>query len=448
MTSFRKVAGLGLAALFIAGTACAAQGDGGPFGYYVPGPIRKLPDGGRPLRKIPFPAIVDKNTVKIALARTPCFGNCPGYSVEISADGTVRYDGGYFVAISGKHEAHVPVETVRALYDAFVKADFFWTVDEYRANISDLPTYTVTISFDDHTKKVIDYAGQALGMPKEIGELENAIDATAETTKWVKGDENTFASLEAEHWDFRVQDDVHLGLIESAATRGNLDLVRKLLMAGVRVDTVFGCKGLQAAAYEGSADVVKALTEARTPVHWDTTTGKDYDTGDALSMAALSGMPGIVRAILDRHPDVNWRNPVGTTPLMSAAAGYSDKMQRDRDFAAVVRMLIDAGADVNLRDEHGESAIMRVQNPDAVRALLAAGATDINRSIFNGQTVLMRSFDPEVTQALLEGGADPWIVDKNGKNAFESVSRTYGARNAAAAVLKRWMTSHPKTKQE
>lgn len=182
MTRFRLVAALGLAALLATATAWAAAGDRRPFSF------PQLPNGGRPETRIPFPAIIDRSTIKIVLDRGACLGTCPNYRVEISADGTVRYDGRGFVAVrGGMQEAHIPVEAVQYLYDDFEKADFFSTLDSYRAPVTDLPTTRVSISFDGTTKTVMDYAGLAIGMPREIVELEAAIDATADTKKWVKG---------------------------------------------------------------------------------------------------------------------------------------------------------------------------------------------------------------------------------------------------------------------
>ena len=105
-----------------------------------------------------------------------------------SGDGTVTYNGQASVAMTGRHEDHIPVAAVLSLYEAFMKANFFWTLGSYRAPISDLPTYTISISFDGRTKQVTDYAGTLIGMPKAIAELETAIDSVAGTKQWVKGD--------------------------------------------------------------------------------------------------------------------------------------------------------------------------------------------------------------------------------------------------------------------
>ena len=419
---------------------------GGPYADTVTGPIKKLPNGGRPPHKVPFPAISDWATLKISLSRSACFGTCPGYSVEIRGDGSVFYQGGDYVAVSGNHRSSVSMDEVRSLFDAFGKSDFFWTFDEYRADITDNPTYVVAISYDGHRKRVVDYVGRAVGMPREIAELENTIDAIAHTEKWVRGNANTFPSLEAEHWDFRVPDDEHQRLIESAVGGETPDLVRELLTAGTSAKTKFGCRALERAANAANAEIVNILLVAGAPVHRDASKEQKYDYDcDALSAAASEGVPRIVQAILDRHPDVNWQNNSGGTALMLAARGdLATPRRTDRDFPAVVKMLISAGADVNLRDADGASAIMKVEGSgEIVKLLLAAGAKDINKTDWRGQTILFEVFDAQVAEALLEGGADPWLRDTDGKNAYEFASAMYGDNYDAGPVLKRWMEAHP-----
>lgn len=137
----------------------------------------------RPAQRTPFPAITDWSTLRIRLLRTPCLGRCPAYSVEINGDGTVVYEGEHFVAQQGVR-ARISEVAVRRLYDAFVRAEFFWTFDEYRSPVTDFPTTIVTLSFDGRSKTVLDYAGTFEGMPKEIAELEDAIDAAAGTRQW------------------------------------------------------------------------------------------------------------------------------------------------------------------------------------------------------------------------------------------------------------------------
>ena len=183
----RHIAIYGFAFASLATIAAVAQDATGPDLSLVAGSVKTL-TAGRPETRIPFPAIADWSTLRIGLERRPCFGRCPAYKVEIDGRGTVTYLGENFVAAEGVRTAHISERAVRRLYDLFVKADFFWTFDEYESRVTDFPTYLVTISFDGHAKRVRDYAGTSVGMPKEIVDLEESIDAVAGTKKWVEGE--------------------------------------------------------------------------------------------------------------------------------------------------------------------------------------------------------------------------------------------------------------------
>ncbi len=48
--------------------------------------------------------------------------------------------------------------------------------DAYRAEVSDLPTYTVSLTRNGQTKTVVDFGGVSAGMPQSIRDLQREID--------------------------------------------------------------------------------------------------------------------------------------------------------------------------------------------------------------------------------------------------------------------------------
>ena len=140
---------------------------------------------GRPLVYVATPEVRDWSSVRIKLTRTMCFGYCPAYSVEIAGDGSVEYHGEHFVAVEGVQRATISAQRVRDLISKFREAGFFWLYDSYETPITDNPTYIVTLSYDGRTKTVLDYVGRESGMPAVVTDLENAVDETAGTLRWV-----------------------------------------------------------------------------------------------------------------------------------------------------------------------------------------------------------------------------------------------------------------------
>lgn len=176
-----------------------------------------------------FPQIARWDTLKITLDRTFCYGECPVYSIEIRGDGTVFYTGDMYVAVPGRHEMHIPPTSVRRLFEKFEAARFFATFDQYLSMATDLPTYTMTIVFDGHSKAVLDYGGRSRWghMPPEITDLEDAIDDVTNMRLWVHGHGDVGAALEAEHWDFHAASPENDKIIVAARMRGDKALLRK-----------------------------------------------------------------------------------------------------------------------------------------------------------------------------------------------------------------------------
>ena len=134
---------------------------------------------------VPFPDISDRSCVHITLDRWGCFGRSPIYTVTISGDGAVVYNGGEYTAVRGVQHSQISPDEVSALIDKFRAADFFSLYAEYRANVTDNPTYFVTFTAAGKKMKVTDYIGLQVGMPYAVAQLENEIDFVSGSARWV-----------------------------------------------------------------------------------------------------------------------------------------------------------------------------------------------------------------------------------------------------------------------
>jgi ankyrin repeat protein len=116
-------------------------------------------------------------------------------------------------------------------------------------------------------------------------------------------------------------------LMMAAGWNGNLPAVKLLLAKGAKVNSV-------------SAPVM-GLPSKNGP--------SEFGLLTALLMAAPFGPPELIRTLLAAGADVNARDVRGMTPLMLAVA-------TDRQDPAVIRMLLEHGADTTIKSNLGETA--------------------------------------------------------------------------------------------
>jgi ankyrin repeat protein len=272
-----------------------------------------------------------------------------------------------------------------------------------------------------------------------------------------------------------------------AARNGHADIVRLLVNSGSNVNAKdkVGLTPLMLAVINGHVEVVRILLGAKANVQ-----AKERNGSTALIFAVESQNPQIVHELLAAGADANSKSKQGQTPLMIAArkgdpeliqellkAGADPKVQAQgrykptalgnalskpsREYTGeqlldlgggasqgeatyadwlaaeakelekrlkVVRLLLQAGADVNSQeDDSGSTPLMETLRHgymELVPVLLDAGA-DINAKKNNGVTPLMyaaQGGSPEAVRLLLGAGADIDRQDSNGWTALSNAA--------------------------
>jgi len=134
-------------------------------------------------------------------------------------------------------------------------------------------------------------------------------------------------------------------LIEEAIS-GNLIAVRQLVQCGADVNFANAntVTPLMAAAQWKRLDVIEFLLENGASLR----SVDEADGRTALMYACLSGSHRCAELLVEAGADVNVRDRYGMTALMMAAAAGGTEM---------VRLLVDAGAEVEAHDELGFTAM-------------------------------------------------------------------------------------------
>lgn len=130
----------------------------------------------------------------IVLERGGCEQRCAVYRIVIFADGTVIYEGRYFVRKSGLVKSGISPEVLAKLVNELETGGFFQLNDNYgygnKDNCTSLDageaTAVLTVSTHGHSKTVLHNHGCAGPDSKRLTELEDKVDQAVRTAKWIK----------------------------------------------------------------------------------------------------------------------------------------------------------------------------------------------------------------------------------------------------------------------
>jgi hypothetical protein len=135
----------------------------------------------------------------------------------------------------------------------------------------------------------------------------------------------------------------------------------------------------------------------------------------ALGGAVSRGNPELVQVLINAGADPNVKNGSEQTALMRL---------NERSSVEIVRALLDAGAKVNHKDEDGDTALHEaaaLEKTEILQALLDSGAK-VNARNKEGKTALMVAAEDgqlENVRALLWAGADARRKDNDGATALK-----------------------------
>ncbi|MDO7852661.1 DUF6438 domain-containing protein [Hymenobacter convexus] len=87
--------------------------------------------------------------------RTPCFGTCPAYTMQVYADGRVAYEGRSHVPLMGKQALKLPATVVADMLRQAKEARFETFETQYRSGVTDMPSTIVAIRQPDGTLKKV-----------------------------------------------------------------------------------------------------------------------------------------------------------------------------------------------------------------------------------------------------------------------------------------------------
>lgn len=123
--------------------------------------------------------------VVISLERSGCLGPCPVYKVTVYGSGKVVYKGDKFVKVVGERTINIEKEKIEKLLTDFEKAGYFNLEDKYEGGPTDATSVVTSITLSNRKKTISNYHASP-NSPAILRDLENKIDAIANSGQWIQ----------------------------------------------------------------------------------------------------------------------------------------------------------------------------------------------------------------------------------------------------------------------
>lgn len=225
--------------------------------------------------------------------------------------------------------------------------------------------------------------------------------------------------------DMNVKDGCGLTALMGAVQSGNLAIVNFLVDHGADVNA----RGVSCENAKGRCTWCEYAVASGPRISTAYLEPQDHT---ALALGAESGYMEIMEFLIDKGADMNVKDGRGMTALIRAVV-----LERPD----VMKFLIKKGADVNARDKKGKTALMyavdrKPVNREVVKLLVDKGA-DLNAGDNDGMTALMEAAkrgNLDAVKLLIDRGADVNVKDKYGRTPL-SYAFTKG-KTAVAQYLK------------
>ena len=232
-----------------------------------------------------------------------------------------------------------------------------------------------------------------------------------------------YGQVELVKWLLEQGVEAQFGALFFAISRTKVDMVRELLIHGANANATGdgGWSALMLASLYGNEDIIRMLLDKNASVNF-----QDEKKEFALLLAVESLHVAAVILLLDNGAQVNLKGPNGAIAITSAIASATGYFPTKKKLSKIVQTLLKFGADVNLPDKFGFSALYA-----AIYIDKGDGCVDtVKQLLDNGgliETVSWRALrfvvlNKEILQVFLDRGLKIDQQDESGKSLLMHTS--------------------------
>ena len=200
-----------------------------------------------------------------------------------------------------------------------------------------------------------------------------------------------------------------------ASSDGNLSIVETLVEAGASVRARDNEKHtpLTIAAQYGHTDTVRYLVGLK-DVDVNHTA---HENETALHSAATEGHSDMVQVLIDAGADIEAKDDMGCSALLKAAASCKDKL-------SIVKMLVEAGASVRVINDNEDSCLTLAAqhgHTETVRYLVGLPEVDIEARNAHARPLFLASENGNtaIVKTLVKAGAKVCVTDNEGRTCLD-----------------------------
>ena len=123
----------------------------------------------------------DEKGQVVAIEKSPCFGKCPHYAMQIFKDGKVVYSGKANTKKMGIFEKTIDKKELKSVVKSFESAKFMTLNDTYHSELADLPSTMLYYSNGKSNKSVTGKENR----PAEVLKLQYMLEKIADSDGWL-----------------------------------------------------------------------------------------------------------------------------------------------------------------------------------------------------------------------------------------------------------------------
>jgi hypothetical protein len=126
----------------------------------------------------------------VTFERTPCFGTCPVYRVNVNGNGEVKFEGIRNVDSVGTFVGHIDASAIAKLARAFDEAKYFSLQSSYGQGTcagyaADAARILTSVTTPDQSKSIDHDLGCGSAAPAALPDLYRKFDEIIGTSRWI-----------------------------------------------------------------------------------------------------------------------------------------------------------------------------------------------------------------------------------------------------------------------